>query len=80
MAGSAGLSSILAPANGALLGLYYGAGTTAATDTLIGRKPQIHLVYYAWTDDWTQGAYTRWLRLALGGLLAGVGAGLVLLA
>ena len=55
-AGSAGLSSILAPANGALLGLYYGAGTTAATDTLIGRKPQIHLVYYAWTDDWTRGA------------------------
>ena len=30
----------------------------AATDAMIGRKPQIHLVYYAWTDDWTRGAKT----------------------
>ena len=39
-----------------MLGLYYGDGTIAATDALIGRKPQIHLVYYAWTDPWEQGA------------------------
>jgi len=39
-----------------LLGLYYGAGTQADTNALIGRTPQIHLVYYAWADDWTQGA------------------------
>ena len=47
---------MLAPAQGALLGIYYGAGTPAETDARIGRTPQIHLVYYAWTDDWTQGA------------------------
>jgi endoglucanase len=55
-AGAGGLNDILAPAQGALLGLYYGDGTIAATDALIGRKPQIHLVYYAWTDPWEQGA------------------------
>ena len=36
--------------------MYYGDGTIAATDALIGRKPQLHLVYYAWTDQWEQGA------------------------
>ena len=55
-AGSGAGGAPLAPAQGTLLGLYYGAGTLADTDARIGRTPQIHLVYYAWTDDWTQGA------------------------
>jgi hypothetical protein len=55
-AGSGAGGDLLAPAQGALLGIYYGAGTQAETDARIGRTPQIHLVYYAWTDDWTQGA------------------------
>lgn len=42
----------LAPAQGALLGHYYGSGTIAETDARIGRKPQIHLSYYGWSDDW----------------------------
>ena len=54
--GNAAGGDSLAPAQGALLGIYYGAGTQAETDARIGRTPQIHLVYYAWTDDWTQGA------------------------
>ncbi|HYT90540.1 MAG TPA: hypothetical protein VEL76_17670 [Gemmataceae bacterium] len=37
------------------------------------------LAGYLRLDDWTKGAYTRWLVLALAGLLAGVGTGLVLL-
>jgi beta-mannanase len=49
-------SGRLAPAQGVLLGLYFGAGTIAATETLIGRKVPVHLVYYAWADDWTSGA------------------------
>ena len=57
-AGAAPASELLAPAQGALLGLYYGAGAIAATNTLIGGSPQIHLVYYAWSDAWEQGAKT----------------------
>jgi hypothetical protein len=34
---------------------------------------------YLRLDEWTQGAYTRWLLLALGSAAVGVGAGLVLL-
>ncbi len=45
----------LAPAQGALLGLYYGAGTVAATEATLGRQIAIHLVYYAWNDDWAAG-------------------------
>jgi len=48
----------LVPAQGALLGLYYGDGTIASTETRIGRKATVHLVYYAWADDWTAGART----------------------
>jgi hypothetical protein len=55
-AGAAGAiapnSKLLVPAQGALLGNYYGDGTVAASDARIGRKPAIHLVYYAWDDDW----------------------------
>jgi hypothetical protein len=50
------LSAVLVPAQGVLLGAYYGALSMSATDTMIGRKLNIHLVYYAWTDDWTKGA------------------------
>jgi hypothetical protein len=45
-------SAILAPANGALLGLYYGDRTVAATAQVLGRTPPVHLVYYAFRDDW----------------------------
>jgi hypothetical protein len=55
-AGALPSSELLAPTQGALLGLYYGAGTIAATDALIGGTPQIHLAYYAWSDAWERGA------------------------
>jgi len=32
--------------------VFYGAGTIAATDARIGRKPQIHLQYRGWDDPW----------------------------
>ncbi len=51
--GTGTLSDILVPAQGALLGHYYGAGTIGDTDARIGRKPAIHLVYYDWVTDWT---------------------------
>ena len=46
-------SSILEPATGALLGMYYGAGDVAQTTAKLGRTPPVHLTYYAWNDDWT---------------------------
>src|SRR6202020_1071096 len=52
-AANASGSSILEPASGALLGLYYGAGNLADTAAKLGRTPPVHLTYYAWTDDWT---------------------------
>ncbi len=51
-------SSILEPATGALLGMYYGAGTIAQTTAKLGRTPPVHLTYYAWNADWT-GAVTK---------------------
>jgi hypothetical protein len=55
-AGPAPASSILEPASGALLGLYYGAGSIEQTAAKLGRTPPpVHLTYYAWTDDWTGG-------------------------
>jgi hypothetical protein len=52
-AGDAGGANILVPAQGVLLGEYYGNGTIAATEQSIGRRPNIHLTYYGWTEDWT---------------------------
>ncbi len=52
-AGDAGGANILVPAQGVLLGEYYGDGTIAATEQRIGRRPNIHLTYYGWTEDWT---------------------------
>lgn len=49
---------ILVPAQGALLGHYYGAGSVADTDARIGRKPAIHLTYYNWADDWMASSAT----------------------
>ncbi len=46
-------SSILEPATGALLGMYYGAGTIAQTTAKLGRTPPVHLTYYGWNADWT---------------------------
>jgi hypothetical protein len=57
-AANASGSSILEPAAGAWLGLYYGAGNLAQTTAKLGRTPPVHLTYYAWTDDWT-GAVTK---------------------
>ena len=51
-------SSILEPASGALLGIYYGAGSIAQTAAKLGRTPPIHLTYYRWDADWT-GAVTQ---------------------
>ncbi len=51
-------SSILEPASGALLGLFYGAGSIADTAAKLGRTPPIHLTYYRWDADWT-GAVTQ---------------------
>ena len=55
---NASSSSILEPATGALLGMYYGAGTIAQTTAKLGRTPPVHLTYYAWNADWT-GAVTK---------------------
>jgi endoglucanase len=49
-------NAALVPAQGALLGEYYGDGTVAQTDMRIGRKPAVHLTYFAWEDDWTRAA------------------------
>jgi len=46
----------LQPEHGAWLGLYYGAGSIAATASKLGRTPLLHLTYYAWTDDWSRGS------------------------
>ncbi|WP_410586406.1 glycoside hydrolase family 26 protein [Amycolatopsis sp. lyj-23] len=54
-----GGSEILVPAQGVLLGHYYGAGSVEDTDARIGRKPNIHLSYYGWADDWVAAAATR---------------------
>ena len=55
---NASSSSILEPATGALLGMYYGAGSIAQTTAKLGRTPPVHLTYYNWTADWT-GAVTK---------------------
>ena len=55
---NASSSSILEPATGALLGMYYGAGTIAQATAKLGRTPPVHLTYYAWNADWT-GAVTK---------------------
>ena len=51
-----GNRELLVPKQGALLGLYYGAGSVEETNARIGRKPQVHLVFYAWRTDWSPGA------------------------
>jgi beta-mannanase len=51
-------AGILVPAQGALLGHYYGAGSIADTDARIGRKPAVHLTYYNWSDDWMASSAT----------------------
>ncbi|MEY4511769.1 MAG: hypothetical protein RLZZ450_3891 [Pseudomonadota bacterium] len=43
---------ILVPAQGALLGMFFGADRLAATETKLGRKVPVHLTYVAWNDDW----------------------------
>jgi hypothetical protein len=57
-AGSAGTlpggGELLVPDSGALLGLYYGDASIAATATKLGRALPLHLTYYAWSDDFTR--------------------------
>ena len=54
---SGGMNDILVPSQGALLGHYYGNGTLAQTDMIIGRKPALHLAYFNWAgDDWATAA------------------------
>jgi hypothetical protein len=48
----------LVPAQGALLGHYYGTGTIAQTDRRITRKPAVHLSYYDFQDDWAKSPVT----------------------
>jgi hypothetical protein len=50
--GSVG-STILEPATGALLGIFYGDASISATAAKLGRTPPLHLTYYAFSDDWT---------------------------
>jgi hypothetical protein len=50
--GSAPQGDILVPAQGALLGMFYGDERLAATETKLGRKVPVHLTYVAWNDDW----------------------------
>jgi hypothetical protein len=51
-----GNRELLVPNQGVLLGLYYGAGSIEETNARIGRKPQVHLVFYSWRTDWSAGA------------------------
>lgn len=53
------VSAKLVPAQGALLGHYYGSGALDDTDARIGRHPQIHLSYYGWADHWALTDVTR---------------------
>ncbi len=57
-AGSAQGSAILEPASGALLGIFYGAGSIEQTTAKLGRTPPVHLMYYGWADDFT-GSVTK---------------------
>jgi hypothetical protein len=52
-------SDILVPAQGALLGMFYGADNVAQTADKLGRTPPVHLTYYAWDDDWAESSITR---------------------
>ena len=52
-------SEILVPAQGALLGMFYGADSVAQTADKLGRTPPVHLTYYAWDDDWAGSSITR---------------------
>ena len=43
---------LLVPAQGALLGMFFGAERRQATETKLGRSVPVHLTYVAWNDDW----------------------------
>jgi hypothetical protein len=47
-----GRGDILVPAQGALLGMFFGAERRQATETKLGRNVPVHLTYVAWDDDW----------------------------
>lgn len=72
------------PETGVLLGAYYGDESMADTEAKLGRSVPLHLTYYAWTDDWTEGSandlrsghvpFVNW-ELYEGGDLAEINAG-----
>ena len=53
-----GLSGLLVPAQGALLGAFVGTGTIAQLETTLGRKLAISHNFFGWTDDCTAGSRT----------------------
>ncbi len=59
---SGGGRDLLVPEDGILLGLYYGDASISATQQKLGRMPPLHLTYYAWSDDFTQGVTAEDLR------------------
>ena len=54
--GTAGDSEILEPDQGALLGMFYGAGTLAEATAKLGRAVPLHLTYFAFDDAWEREA------------------------
>ncbi len=61
--GGSGSSSLLVPAQGALLGAFVGTGTLAGFESELGRHVAINHNFVGWTDDWT----TMLAGLAAGG-------------
>jgi hypothetical protein len=51
--GTSALSSLLVPAQGALLGAFVGTGTFDQLETTLGRKLAIIHTFVGWSDDWT---------------------------
>ena len=50
--GGTGTSALLAPAQGALLGTFVGAGTITDVETTLGRKLAILHNFFGWSDNW----------------------------
>jgi hypothetical protein len=51
--GTAGVSSLLVPARGVLLGAFVGTGTLAGFESTLGRAIAINHTFVGWTDDYT---------------------------
>lgn len=53
---------LLVPEAGALAGMFYGDASIEKTEQKLGRALPVHLMYYAWSDDFTQDATVEDLR------------------